>query len=227
MADATRFAVVTAAFKSSTSASKIVDACRFVTTRQWPVFSGLMSKNVRVRSSSAIFTDGILPSRIMQNTHSLMAVGLLHLDGPAIGIRRAAVLDAHDRVVETLGQRSDLSTVDHHALTLVGQLPDGRDDRGRSRAPDLFECAATMSLLDLVDGHLPLADAEAPLAHEREGRVARHARQDRARQRRRDDLIADLDHDVHGPDLVDVLPVDAVEPEDLRVARVLRFLAGE
>src|SRR4026208_387389 len=47
----------------------------------------------------------------------------LHSDRqrPAVRVRRLAVLDRHDRVVEALGERTDLAAVDHHPLALVGQ----------------------------------------------------------------------------------------------------------
>src|SRR5439155_6275829 len=69
---ATRLAVTIAAFKSSSSDSKSVGAWFLVTTRQWPEFSGLMSMKHSVRASSYTFRDGICPSRILQNTQSVM-----------------------------------------------------------------------------------------------------------------------------------------------------------
>src|SRR4026208_1235884 len=61
----------------------------------------------------------------------------LHSDRPrpAVRVRRLAVLDRHDRVVEALGERTDLAAVDHHPLALVGQLAHRRDDRGGAAAP--------------------------------------------------------------------------------------------
>src|SRR6266436_3250188 len=156
IARATRLAVAIAALRSSTSASNRVGAWRFVTTRQWPGFSGLMSMKVSVRSSSSIFVEGIRPSRILQNTQSLI-VSDLH--GPAVGIRRLAVLDPHDGVVEALGELSDLRAVDDHALALVGELPDGRDDGGGAGAPDLLQGAPLVGVDHVVDGDLSLADA--------------------------------------------------------------------
>ena len=50
----------------------MVAACRLVTTRQCPRFSGLMSMKQSVRSSSWTFTEGICPSRILQNTQSVI-----------------------------------------------------------------------------------------------------------------------------------------------------------
>src|SRR5215510_6910781 len=40
---------------------------------------------------------------------------------PAVRIRRLAVLDRDDRVVQALGERPDPAAVDHHLLALVGQ----------------------------------------------------------------------------------------------------------
>src|SRR5262245_48873500 len=123
MALATRCAVATAAFRSSTFASNKVAACCLVATRQWTRFKGLKAMNVSVRSSSWIFPDGSCQSQILQNTQSPMDaisdLGPSHLDRPAVGIRRAPVLDPHDRVVEALGQRPDLAAVDDHAFALV------------------------------------------------------------------------------------------------------------
>src|SRR5215471_17121878 len=76
------------------------------------------------------------------------------LDGPAVRIRRLAILDAHDRVVQPLGERADLAVVDYHPLALVGQLADGRDDGRRTGAPHFLERAAPVRVYDVVDGDL-------------------------------------------------------------------------
>src|SRR5215470_12862960 len=46
----------------------------------------------------------------------------LHLDGPRVRIGHLGVLDAHDGVVELLGQRADGTAVDDHAAGFVGEL---------------------------------------------------------------------------------------------------------
>src|SRR5947208_13767431 len=100
------------------------------------------------------------------------------LDGhrPAVSVGRRRVLDPDDRIVELLGQLADLPAADDDALPLVGELADGRDDGRRPRAPHLSEGPIAGGARDLVRRDLALGDAEAPLAHECERRVARDAR---------------------------------------------------
>src|SRR3989441_10779059 len=247
---ATRLAVTMAAFRSSSSDSKSVGAWFLVTTRQWPEFSGLMSMKHSVRASSYTFRDGICPSRILQNTQSVMRDSLRprgrrgsslvaprarprpvddHPSGrhrPSARVGCGTGLDGDDGVVEPLGQLADAAAVDHDALALEGQLADRGDDGGGARAPDLLQRPLAGRLADLVDRHGTLGHAQAPLTHEGQRRVARHAGQDRALERRRDDLVADLEHDIHRAHFFDVLAVHTVEPEHLREALVLRLLGG-
>ena len=56
-----------------------------------------------------------------------------------------------------------------------------------------------------------------------DARSARDARQDAAVELRRDDGAVDLEEDVHRADFLDVLALDAVEPEHLRIALVVRL----
>src|SRR5437667_10944239 len=99
---------------------------------------------------------------------------------------------------------------------LVGELADGRDDRGRPGSPDLPQRPAVGRPGDVVDRDRSHGDAEPPLAREREHRVAGDAWQDRAlAQGRRDHLVTDPQYDVHRADLVDVLSLASVEPEHL------------
>src|SRR4029453_5107853 len=60
---------------------------------------------------------------------------------PAVRIRRLAVLDRDDLVVQALGERTDPAAVDDHLLALVGQLAHWRDDRGGAGAPHLLQRA--------------------------------------------------------------------------------------
>src|SRR5262245_46159155 len=121
-----------AAWRSVTSASKMVGAWVFVATRQWPELSGLMSMKQSVRSSSYSLNEGISPSRILQNTQSFMGPPqwgprpgpqalqrsahpgksrgaprhgsrLLDDDRPAVRIGCRRVLDPDDGVVQLLG----------------------------------------------------------------------------------------------------------------------------
>src|SRR5258705_3263406 len=149
----------------------------------------------------------------------------LNFYGPVVGIGGLRVLDAHDGVVELLGQRRGPPAVDDHALALVGELAHWRDDRRRARAEDFLEGARLVGRHHLVDGDLTLARLDAPVLEQGEHGIAGHSGQYRASQRRRDHLSPDLDHDVHGPHLVDGLAMDAVHPQDLGQTLVLRLLA--
>src|SRR6185503_15865669 len=116
----------------------MVAAWVLVTTRQCPELMGLMSMKVRVRSSSWILNEGICPSRILQKTQS-MGPPWLDLEGPAMRIRKLAVLDAHDGVVQPLGERPDAAVLDHHLVPAVGQLAHRRDDGGGAGAEHFLE----------------------------------------------------------------------------------------
>src|SRR5439155_7080279 len=76
--------------------------------------------------------------------------GLLDQNRPAVGVGRGRVLDPDDRVVELLGQLADFPAVDDDALALVGELADGRDDRGRPGAPDLPQRPAVCRPFDVL-----------------------------------------------------------------------------
>src|SRR5207247_2677863 len=90
------------------------------------------------------------------------------------------VLDPDERVVELLGQLTDLPAVDDDTRARVAEFPDGRDDGGRPGAPHLLERPIARGARDLGDRDLALGGAEPPLAPDRARRVARHARPTRA-----------------------------------------------
>src|SRR2546430_1624173 len=140
---------------------------------------------------------------------------------PSSDLGGGAVLDADDGVVQPLGQLTDPAAVDDDAVALEGELTHRRDDGGGAGAPDLLQRSLAGRLADLVDRHRALGHAELPLAHEGQDGVAGDAGQDGAGERRRDDLVTDLQHDVHGADFFDVLAMHAVEPEHLGEALVL------
>jgi hypothetical protein len=73
----------------------------------------------------------------------------------------------------------------------------------------------------LVDGDLALGGLDAPVLEKGEHGIAGHPGKDRPSEGRRDHLAPDLDHDVHGPHLVDVLALDPVQPQDLGEALML------
>src|SRR5678816_2512019 len=142
----------------------MVAACALVATRQWPEFRGLMSMNVSVRSSSWILNEGICPSRILQKTQSMHPSpgGGLDLDRPPVRIGVLAVLDAHNGVVQPLGQGRDAPPVDRHLLAPVGELAHRRDHRGRAGAEHFLEAAGFVGLHHLVDGDLALRRLHTP-----------------------------------------------------------------
>src|SRR5688572_22783330 len=194
MAAATFLAATMIAWRSSTSDSWMVAACALVTTRQCPELRGLMSMNVRVRSSSWILNEGICPSRILQNTQS-MGSPWLDLERPAVRVRRPGVLDAHDGVVESLRQRPDAAVLDDHSPAPVGQLAHRRDDGGGAGAEHFRQLSIPVGLHHLLDGDRPLGGLHPPLAEEGEHRIARDAGQDGAAQLGGEDLVPDLHHD--------------------------------
>src|SRR5688500_3397940 len=85
---------------------------------------------------------------------------------PSVLVRRRAVLDGHDGVVELLRGLPDAPAVDDEPLALVGELADRRDDGGRPRRPHLAEAAVARGGHHLVDGDRALGHAHAPPAHQ-------------------------------------------------------------
>src|SRR5678816_3414464 len=116
--------------------------------------------------------EGIWPSRILQNTQSLIGdASLSRVDSgngsddsrPSVRVRRGAVLDTHDGVVQLLREGTGAASVDGDPFVLVGQLAHGRDDRRGAGGPGLLERAAVRRVDDLVDGDGPLRYPRAPV----------------------------------------------------------------
>ena len=141
--------------------------------------------------------------------------------------KNAAVLDTGDRVIQPLRQLADAAFVDHDALALVAQLANRRDHRCGARAPHLDQTPAVSGIVDLVDTDLPLGHGETPIPQEGQRGISRYAGENRAAERRRDHLVADAQHDVHGANFVEVAAVYAVEPQHLREAGTMRLLGSQ
>jgi hypothetical protein len=111
-------------------------------------------------------------------------------------------------------------------LALPVQLLDGGDDGGRAGAEDLLQLALAGGLHDVGDGQLALDDLIAPVLQQLDAAAAGDAGQHGAGAGGGVDLAADLEHDVHAADFLDVLLLHAVQPQHLRKALLLGQLAG-
>ncbi len=136
----------------------------------------------------------------------------------------APVLDADDRVVELAGQLTGLAAIDGDVLALVAERADRRDHGRGAGAPHLAQAAVAPGLHHLVDRDRTLGDRQPPVAHQLQRRRTRHAIEDGARERRRDHLVADAHHDVHGADFVEEAALHAIQVQHLRIARLRRIL---
>ena len=131
-------------------------------------------------------------------------------------------------VVQLLGDRADLVVVDDHAVSFVEELTDGRNDRRGAGAERLVQLAVLVRLDHFVDGQLSLFHGNAPLLEKLDTGASRHAGENVAVfDGGSHHHAVDHEEDVHRADLVDVLAVNAVQPQNLRVAHVLGSLLAD
>ena len=141
-------------------------------------------------------------------------------------IGHTAPLDAGKLIVQTLGDRADLIVADDDLLIALGQLADGRDHCGGSGAPGLLQSTVLGSLEKLLGGDTALLHLIAPVLQQLDAGAAGDAGQHGAIQIGGKDLAGHLEHDIHGADLLDILAVDAVQPQNLAVPLGLGPVAG-
>ena len=144
---------------------------------------------------------------------------------PAAGVRDPAPLDAGEGVVQVLGHGADLVIVDGEDLVVHHQVADGGDHGGGAAAPGFLQRAAAAGVLQLFRAEEPLADFVALVLQKLDAALAGDAGEDGAGEGGGHDLVADLEHDVHGAHFLDVLALHAVQPQDLGVALFLGLLA--
>ena len=120
---------------------------------------------------------------------------------------------------------TDLAVVDNIFLVEVGKLSYRGNDSRSTAAPRFFKLACLKSINKLVDRKKSLADLKALIAKDLKAGFTRNTGKDRAVKLGRYYLAVDLEHNVHCTDLFDILAVNAVKPEHLRISLFLSLLA--
>ena len=143
-----------------------------------------------------------------------------------MGVFGGAGLDAVDGVVEALLQCTDFVVVDDDLFALIAQKSDGGDDGGGAGGEDLTEGARFGGGVDLVDGELALRDLIAPVPEEGDDGVARDAGENGAGEGGGDDLVADLEEGVRGADLLNILMLGGIQPQDIAAVGCGCLLGG-
>ena len=108
-------------------------------------------------------------------------------------------------------------------IALVAQLADRGDDCCGTGAEYLFQLAVVRSLHDVSDRQTLLGYRNAPLLEQLDAAHAGNARQNGANGRSGVDRAVDLEEAVHGADFLDILVLNAVEPQGLLVAELVRL----
>ncbi len=117
--------------------------------------------------------------------------------------------------------------MDGDLVVVEAELANRGDNGRRAAAKDLRDAPGLHVVEHLVNVHHLLCHLIPQMAAQLDDRLARHAGQDAAGQRRGDDTLPVIDEaDVHGPHFLDVAAFDGVEPEHLRVPLLARVLAG-
>ena len=75
----------------------------------------------------------------------------------------------------------------------------------------------------LVNRNLSLLDVVAPVAAEGQNGIPCDSGEDRAVEHRCDNLARNLEDDIHRADFLNILSLDSVKPQNLRIAVVVRL----
>ena len=140
---------------------------------------------------------------------------------PTEGIFYLTGLDAGDGVVQLLAEFADAAVLDLHDFVLVTECADRGDNGCGTATPALFKCTGTGRLNEFVNGDSSLFDRETPVLAEIDAGCTGNARQNTAVQHRGDNGAVDFEEDVHSTDFFDVLALNTVEPQNLRVTFVV------
>ena len=149
---------------------------------------------------------------------------LADLDSPALLIGQDTGLNAGDGVIQLLTQVTDLAAIDDHHIILVAQLADRRNNGSGTGAEAFFQSAVALSFQQFIGRNLPLLNLITPVLAELDGGVAGDAGQNGTVQSRCDHLAGDLEEDVHCTDFFDILPLYAVQPQDLGITCIMCLL---
>ena len=145
----------------------------------------------------------------------------VYLYSPAQLIRQLAPLDAGQGVVQLVGNFAHLTVVDMSNIALVAQLANRRDNSSSTGAEYLFQLAVVGSLHNVSDRQALLGYRNAPVLEQLDAAHTGNARQNGANSRSGVNGAVDLEEAVHGADFLNVLVLNAVQPQGLLVAQLV------
>ena len=120
-----------------------------------------------------------------------------------------------------MGNFTDLTVVDVSNIALVAQLANRRDNSGSTGAEYLFQLAVVGSLHNVSDRQALLGYRNAPVLEQLDAAHTGNARQNGANSRSGVNGAVDLEEAVHGADFLNVLVLNAVQPQGLLVAQLV------
>ena len=120
-----------------------------------------------------------------------------------------------------MGNFADLTVVDVSNIALVAQLANRRNNSGSTGAEYLFQLAVVGSLHNISDRQALLGYRNAPVLEQLDAAHTGNARQNGANSRSGVNGAVDLEEAVHGADFLNVLVLNAVQPQGLLVAQLV------
>ena len=120
-----------------------------------------------------------------------------------------------------MGHFTDLAVVDVGNIALVAQLTDRRDNGSGAGAEYFLQRAVVGSLHNVSDRQTLLGYRNAPVLEQIDAAHAGNARQNGADGRSGVNRAIDLEEAVHGADFLDILVLNAVQPQGLLVAQLV------
>ena len=120
-----------------------------------------------------------------------------------------------------MGNFTDLTVVDVSNIALVAQLANRRDNCSGTGAEYLFQLAVVGSLHNVSDRQALLGYRNAPVLEQLDAAHTGNARQNGANSRSGVNGAVDLEEAVHGADFLNVLVLNAVQPQSLLVAQLV------
>ena len=122
-----------------------------------------------------------------------------------------------------MGDLTDLAVIDVSDIALVAQLTNRRDDSRSTGAEYFLELAFLGCLHDISDGQTLLGNRDAPLLEQLDARHTGNTGQNGANAGSGINGAVDLKEAVHGADFLNVLMLNAIQPQGLLVAQIVRL----